>query len=239
MSAAALIGKSCVRCGAIERYSNGDCKQCAVARAKRYHQVHHDRRVTYKREWARVWRATHPHKAREQRRVRSARRTDRRREEIRRWSAANPNYHRAWRASHSESVKAAYDRWRLKYPERVRAARKEWRAANPDMVREGVRRRKMCRARVLGLSTPATRSARIAYHGGRCWICERRSATQIDHVIALVHGGTDWPANLRPACQSCNGAKGQWEGPRRRSIEEIMAWVRRRRARDFGIRWPR
>jgi 5-methylcytosine-specific restriction endonuclease McrA len=27
-------------------------------------------------------------------------------------------------------------------------------------------------------------------------------------VIPLSVGGTNWPANLRPACRSCNSAKG-------------------------------
>lgn len=33
-------------------------------------------------------------------------------------------------------------------------------------------------------------------------------ATCTDHVVALVSGGSHWPANLRPACKPCNLTKG-------------------------------
>jgi hypothetical protein len=29
-----------------------------------------------------------------------------------------------------------------------------------------------------------------------------------DHVKPLARGGSNWPANLRPACKSCNSRKG-------------------------------
>ena len=34
------------------------------------------------------------------------------------------------------------------------------------------------------------------------------NATQVDHIIAKVHGGTDHPGNLRAACRHCNTARG-------------------------------
>jgi HNH endonuclease len=43
--------------------------------------------------------------------------------------------------------------------------------------------------------------------GGRCWMCGGQ-ATATDHVKALVCGGSNWPANLRPICQPCNSRKG-------------------------------
>jgi len=53
--------------------------------------------------------------------------------------------------------------------------------------------------------------ARSAYFGGRCWLqlegCTGIGDT-IDHVIPLSKGGTNWPANLRPACSNCNTRKG-------------------------------
>ena len=32
-------------------------------------------------------------------------------------------------------------------------------------------------------------------------------ATTIDHVLSLVHGGTNWEGNLTPACRPCNSSK--------------------------------
>jgi 5-methylcytosine-specific restriction endonuclease McrA len=33
-------------------------------------------------------------------------------------------------------------------------------------------------------------------------------ATTVDHIIPITDGGTDHPANLRPACAACNQAGG-------------------------------
>ncbi len=43
--------------------------------------------------------------------------------------------------------------------------------------------------------------------GGQCHLCSRKIAAgeywQADHVIALVNGGDNREANLRPACRNC------------------------------------
>ena len=49
-------------------------------------------------------------------------------------------------------------------------------------------------------------AARWAYYADRCWMCGE-PATQNDHVIPLSRGGSNWPANLRPACGPCNREK--------------------------------
>ncbi len=60
---------------------------------------------------------------------------------------------------------------------------------------------------MLGKFTSEQLMARFAFYGGRCWICGK-PATTIDHVIPISKGGTNWPANLRPACRTCNARKG-------------------------------
>jgi 5-methylcytosine-specific restriction endonuclease McrA len=58
-----------------------------------------------------------------------------------------------------------------------------------------------------GVATPDQIAARVAMWGGTCWMCRMAPGTAIDHVIPLSRGGTNWPANLRPACQPCNSRK--------------------------------
>lgn len=48
--------------------------------------------------------------------------------------------------------------------------------------------------------------ARIRFYGGKCWMCAGEADT-IDHVKPIVKGGSNWPANIRPACRSCNSKK--------------------------------
>lgn len=59
--------------------------------------------------------------------------------------------------------------------------------------------------------------ARFDFYGGNCWMCGDEGDT-VDHVIPLVEGGTNWPANLRPACMPCNQRKGtrSWK-----NLEEV------------------
>lgn len=58
--------------------------------------------------------------------------------------------------------------------------------------------------RVLAL-TAATLSA----WGTLCHLCRTDGADTADHVIPRTRGGTDSLANLRPAHQACNSARGE------------------------------
>lgn len=42
----------------------------------------------------------------------------------------------------------------------------------------------------------------------RCRICDGWTDLTIDHVIPVVHGGTDDLSNLQTLCRKCNGKKG-------------------------------
>lgn len=72
--------------------------------------------------------------------------------------------------------------------------------------RVGHPRRRALERLAMGLVTAEQLQARIAYYGYRCWMC-RAPWTCIDHVKPLAVGGCNWPANLRPACRSCNARK--------------------------------
>lgn len=42
-----------------------------------------------------------------------------------------------------------------------------------------------------------------------CAICGAY-ATQVDHILARIHGGSDHPLNLQAACKPCNQRKGNF-----------------------------
>ena len=89
----------------------------------------------------------------------------------------------------------------------------KWTAKNPLAVKAAVHRRKTLKANASGFFTEKQLQERINYYGNRCYLCRVDLATlpekdrTIDHVIPFNKGGTNWPANLRPACRSCNSAK--------------------------------
>lgn len=99
-------------------------------------------------------------------------------------------------------------RWKDKNPEKWREIRQRWCAANPHIIkaRQALVRGNRCAG--LGHCTRPQWEARKSYYGGRCWIpgCDRDGDT-MDHVIPLANGGSNWPANLRPACKRHNSGR--------------------------------
>lgn len=64
-------------------------------------------------------------------------------------------------------------------------------------------RRRMRETEAPGHATSDQFRARWDYYGGKCWMCGNE-AHHVDHVKPLSRGGSNWPANLRPACSDCN-----------------------------------
>jgi 5-methylcytosine-specific restriction endonuclease McrA len=58
-----------------------------------------------------------------------------------------------------------------------------------------------------GNATPEQVKARVEYYGELCNLCGKPWEA-IDHYKPLSKDGSNWPANLRPVCKSCNSQKG-------------------------------
>ncbi len=127
------------------------------------------------------------------------------------WNIANPDRHKAAKAKHRaktrEVARERSRKWREDHPGRNYEAVKEWVLRNPEARKVQIMRRRALKANALGEFTAVQLRARIEFYGGKCWMCGD-VADSIDHVIPLARGGSNWPANLRPACRSCNSRKG-------------------------------
>jgi 5-methylcytosine-specific restriction endonuclease McrA len=95
---------------------------------------------------------------------------------------------------------------------------RRWRYANPEHVKAYARMRAHLRRTLVGSCSEQQERWRWDYYGGRCWMCGEE-AVEMDHVIAVNRGGSGWPANLRPACRSCNARK------RDKPANLILSWV--------------
>jgi hypothetical protein len=142
-------------------------------------------------------------------------------------------YNDAWRKANPDKVKQ-YDRnKRQRRRERdleavrtyAREKQRKYRAADPEHFREVARRRyhaqlhksrfrniqKARRYRNLtGFHSIDQWLDRVAYYGWRCKWCGKELTDLTltkDHIVPVSKGGTDWPANLAPACQPCNSGK--------------------------------
>ena len=88
--------------------------------------------------------------------------------------------------------------------------RREWAKRNPERDRQHKKKATAMyygrRRNAPGRASTDQVAARWAYYAEKCWMCGA-PATQNDHVIPLSRGGSNWPANLRPACGPCNREK--------------------------------
>lgn len=94
------------------------------------------------------------------------------------------------------------------------AATKSWVARNPHKRKRQKQLRRARKANAKGDFTAEQWKARLAYHGYKCVYCgvEKHETPQgwltCEHLIPLARGGSNWPSNLAPSCQSCNCSKG-------------------------------
>jgi 5-methylcytosine-specific restriction endonuclease McrA len=217
--------KPCKKCGSIERYTSGACKHCARANASRYQREHKESVLPRKLAWARQKRAEDPVAAREKDRLARSRYKEQRRQYNRDYYNSHRDYWQRWAKERHPQNRIAFNKWKAAHPDTYRAAMKRWRKNNPALVAEQIRRRKAKRQGAQGTHSYQQAQWRRQVYGSVCWICKREPGVHLDHVIALCNGGSDWPANLRPACAQCNGAKGAWESTGKKTPGEIMSWV--------------
>ncbi len=128
------------------------------------------------------------------------------REAKKRFDQANPtymrDYNRAYYLRNRDAIKGKVTKWTEENTETVRA-----------IARRKAHRRRGRRVAAKGEYTETQWQDRLAFYGFRCYLCSIEWFSldpfdrTVDHVIPLSRGGTNWPANLRPACRSCNSSK--------------------------------
>lgn len=182
-----IAAKSCTVCGAMFRPIRGDRQ---ITCSKPCYKEAACRRT-------RAWRDEHP--------------------DLKTWLASQYARHREANQQRGREYYAAHR-------EQGRVNARAWVEANREKRREIQRRYKRSEnGRQRDLASVHNRNARIRnapgvasveqmrarwdYYGGRCWMCGRL-ADEWDHVIPVARGGSNWPANLRPACRQCNVRKG-------------------------------
>jgi len=87
-----------------------------------------------------------------------------------------------------------------------------WRQNHPDQARAHVQRRraKLCCAPGLGWTAEEIQTLNAVIYQNTCIYCLKEVAPgslEIDHVVPLSRGGTNFPDNLVLSCRSCNSSK--------------------------------
>jgi len=114
-----------------------------------------------------------------------------------------------YREQNKDLVKEARKKSRLKHydKEKQKEKNKQFYLKNPLCI-AAIRHKR--RARTKNASSYATKEqikARFDYYDNKCYYCGDSSNLQVEHRIPLARGGSNWPANIVPACKCCNNKK--------------------------------
>lgn len=112
----------------------------------------------------------------------------------------------AWKQANPEQFKANQRSWRRRNVEHIAELARKYKEEHPEQRRAAHSRRRSRKKNANGATSKEQFKSRIEMFGGMCTYCDSEYE-HMDHVIPLSKGGTNWPANLRPACAKCNTSK--------------------------------
>lgn len=95
-------------------------------------------------------------------------------------------------------------------PERANEYSRQWRKRNPERRRASVLNSDAKRKQAPGNCSPEQWIAKCEYFGWRCYLCGAPLTSKMvhaEHRKPISRGGSNWPANLAPACAKCNLSK--------------------------------
>lgn len=118
--------------------------------------------------------------------------------------ARDAEYRRRNRDRHLAYNKA----WNGRNRDRCDEATLRWRARNVELVQAQRHRRRGLKRNAAGAGYATSQKVvdRVRFYANKCFYCAEDADT-IDHRIPLARGGSALPANLVPACRSCNSRK--------------------------------
>lgn len=165
-------------------------------RAKKYADAHREEI----RERARLKRLADPEYYRAQERARYAKNA----EQIKARKLAE------WHANEQRQIDRAIRRQNADHKAAGQAYAKRWRAAHPENVKASTQNRRARFLNAPGEFTKADVLRIYAAQGGECHWCKAplNNRFDIDHIIPLSQGGSNFPVNICCACPTCNTAKG-------------------------------
>jgi 5-methylcytosine-specific restriction endonuclease McrA len=116
-------------------------------------------------------------------------------------------YNKQWQKTRRMYVREKYRAYRRANKERYKELKRKWYKAHPEyeVMRSHERRARVKSAP--GTYTQAEWRALCSYYGDRCLRCGTTESLTVDHIVPLVHGGSNDISNLQPLCISCNSWK--------------------------------
>lgn len=100
--------------------------------------------------------------------------------------------------------------WRIINRERTKATRRRWRARHPDRHKACVRNTNSLRRGAVGTHAAADIRGIWKLQRGRCAYCPAHLGlvrVNVDHIVPIRRGGTNWRSNIQLLCAPCNQRK--------------------------------
>jgi hypothetical protein len=190
--------KPCVKCGAQERNSRGNCRPCKRKAERSWRNANLEKERERKRLQLRRMREADPEKFLEYNRKWVGSNRDKRREANRRWEDANP-----------ERRKESNRRWEKANKEKRRDYQRQYREANPEKRRAYSQNRK---AKIKGSDGKLSRDIvgrLMALQKGKCACCGKslKQGYHLDHIMPLALGGKNIDSNIQLLTPFCNMSK--------------------------------
>ena len=180
--------KFCNKCGVdTERQANGRCKPCARLNDASWRKKNTERIAERNADY----RAKNPEKVAKLYSEWEEKNQDRIKANSAAYRAANP----------MQSV-----RWRAANQDRIKALGVAWRKANPEKNRAKSRNRRALIRGAEGSHTANDVAALLKLQKSKCACCKCDISKKhhVDHIDALVNGGSNDRLNLQLLCPTCN-----------------------------------
>lgn len=116
---------------------------------------------------------------------------------------------REYRLTHMEYFRDKARAFRAAHPERHRALARKYRKAHMAEVLVRNRRRRARERNAPGQITKADVDRQYKAQRGKCWycLCDISKKYEIEHMVPLSRGGTNYANNIVLACSKCNRSK--------------------------------
>jgi 5-methylcytosine-specific restriction endonuclease McrA len=135
---------------------------------------------------------------------------------VKAWAAANPDKAKLAAAKryrkNREKIAAKHAEWRQVNWQKHREMKKRWKTDNKKLVCLASRRRRAKKKGAEGTFSKFDIDRIFEAQRGKCAyfkVCRQslRHGYEIDHILAISKGGSNWPSNLQLTCGACNAKK--------------------------------
>jgi len=118
-------------------------------------------------------------------------------------------YRKNWYEENKEHHHSLTKAWREENRDLFNAQIREWKKANPELVRKYGRDRRVKRRNADGDHTVADIKNLLILQKNKCAVCKTSISKgyHVDHIVAIVNGGTNDKYNLQLLCAPCNLSK--------------------------------